>query len=89
MGLKRVCAGHWPGAPKIHVLGELIMRKLLLAACLAMLAVTQVQANNMSKSGKPLTDQQQKMKDCNGEAKSKALKGDERKSFMKECLSGE
>jgi len=32
--------------------------------------------------------QQQKMKDCNAEAKTKALKGDDRKTFMKTCLSG-
>lgn len=31
--------------------------------------------------------QQEKMKSCNAEAKTKALKGDERKAFMKECLS--
>jgi hypothetical protein len=36
---------------------------------------------------KKLTPQQQRMKDCNAEAASKALKGDERKAFMKECLS--
>ena len=64
------------------------MRKLLLAACLSVLAVTQVHANDTSaKTGKPLTDQQQKMKDCSGDAKSKGLKGADRKSFMKECLS--
>lgn len=64
------------------------MRKLLLAACLSALAVTQVYANDTSaKTGKPLTDQQQKMKDCNADAKSKSLKGADRKSFMKECLS--
>ncbi len=33
------------------------------------------------------TAQQQKMTTCNAEAKTKALKGDERKAFMKECLS--
>jgi len=33
------------------------------------------------------TAQQEKMKACNAEAKDKALKGDERKSFMKDCLS--
>lgn len=33
------------------------------------------------------TAQQNKMKTCNAEAKDKALKGDERKSFMKDCLS--
>jgi len=32
--------------------------------------------------------QQEKMKNCNKEAKEKALKGDERKVFMKKCLSG-
>ena len=34
---------------------------------------------------KPLTGQQSKMKTCNAEAKGKT--GDERKAFMKECLS--
>lgn len=33
------------------------------------------------------TAQQTKMKTCNADAKTKALKGDERKAFMKECLS--
>lgn len=33
------------------------------------------------------TPQQEKMKTCNAEAKTKDLKGDERKAFMKECLS--
>jgi hypothetical protein len=32
--------------------------------------------------------QQTKMKTCNAEAGEKALKGDERKAFMKSCLSG-
>ena len=30
--------------------------------------------------------QQEKMKSCNAEAKTNALKGDERKKFMSECL---
>ncbi len=33
------------------------------------------------------TAQQSKMKTCNADAKTKELKGDERKAFMKECLS--
>ena len=33
------------------------------------------------------TDQQNKMGACNAEAKTKELKGDERKKFMSECLS--
>jgi len=31
--------------------------------------------------------QHEKMKTCNAEAKAKSLSGDERKAFMKECLS--
>ena len=30
--------------------------------------------------------QQEKMKSCNADAKTKALKGPERKTFMSECL---
>jgi len=33
------------------------------------------------------TAQQTKMGTCNADAKTKALKGEERKAFMKECLS--
>jgi len=36
---------------------------------------------------KPVTAQQQKMKECNAEAKTKSLKGDERRKFMSSCLS--
>jgi len=32
--------------------------------------------------------QQEKMKTCNADANTKGLKGDERKTFMKTCLSG-
>jgi len=32
--------------------------------------------------------QQERMKTCNADAKTKNLAGDERKAFMKECLSG-
>ena len=35
------------------------------------------------------TAQQERMKSCNVEAKTKTLKGDERKSFMSTCLKGE
>ena len=41
----------------------------------------------MNKAGKPMTAQQQRMKDCNAEAKSKEMKGEPRKAFMKSCLS--
>ncbi|HCX81696.1 MAG: phosphate starvation-inducible protein PsiF [Curvibacter sp. RIFCSPHIGHO2_12_FULL_63_18] len=33
------------------------------------------------------TAQQNKMKTCNADAKTKDIKGDERKKFMSECLS--
>ena len=36
---------------------------------------------------KPATAQQGKMKACSADAKTKSLKGAERKTFMKECLS--
>jgi len=45
-------------------------------------------AQDASKTGKPLTAQQEKMKSCNADAKTKALTGDARKTFMKTCLSG-
>ena len=35
----------------------------------------------------PPTGQQAKMSACSKEAREKTLKGDERKSFMRECLS--
>lgn len=40
-------------------------------------------------ASKSLTPQQQRMKDCNAEAKAKALAGDARKTFMSSCLKGE
>ena len=36
----------------------------------------------------PGTPQRSKMKACNADAKGKALHGDDRRSFMKQCLSG-
>jgi hypothetical protein len=45
-------------------------------------------AQDAAKTTKPLTAQQQKMKDCNADAKTKALAGADRKAFMKTCLSG-
>lgn len=63
------------------------MRKLLLAVCLSMLALSSAYANDISKkTGKPLTDQQQKMRDCSAEAKAKGLHKADRKAYMKECL---
>jgi hypothetical protein len=58
------------------------MRRILLAACLA-LAMPAFAED----AAKPATPQQEKMKQCNVDASAKSLKGDERKAFMKECLS--
>ena len=38
--------------------------------------------------GEKLTAQQEKMKTCNADAKTKGLKGNDRQAFMKTCLSG-
>jgi hypothetical protein len=56
---------------------------LLLAATLAAPSLT------LAAEGKAPTAQQQRMKSCNAEAKAKALKGEERKTFMSGCLKGE
>jgi len=53
------------------------MKKLLAIIALACFAVGPVYAGA----------QQDKMKTCNADAGKKALKGDERKAFMKDCLS--
>lgn len=55
------------------------MKKLIALACLGLMFTAPAFAGA----------QQEKMKSCNMEAKEKALKGDERKSFMKSCLSKE
>ncbi|MCB1959490.1 MAG: phosphate starvation-inducible protein PsiF [Rhodocyclaceae bacterium] len=51
----------------------------LAAASLIALAAPAIAADN---------PQHQRMRDCNASAKEKVLKGDERKAFMKTCLSG-
>ena len=59
------------------------MKKLIGVLALALFAVT-AQAKEEPK--KELTPQQQRMKQCNADAKGKS--GAERKTFMKECLGG-
>ncbi|NTV09598.1 MAG: phosphate starvation-inducible protein PsiF [Zoogloea sp.] len=56
------------------------MNKLILNTIVALCAVATTGAY-------AATAQQEKMKTCNADAKTKALKGDERKAFMKDCLS--
>lgn len=55
------------------------MKKLMTLACLAFACAAAAPAFAGA--------QQDKMKACNATAKEKALKGDERKAFMKTCLS--
>ena len=59
------------------------MKKLISLVALGLvLAVGSAHAADKAPSA-----QQGKMKTCNADAKTKDLKGDERKTFMKECLS--
>jgi len=62
--------------------------RIAVALTLCALAVPAL-AEEQKEAGteKPVTAQQQKMKECNAEAKTKSLKGDERKKFMSSCLS--
>jgi hypothetical protein len=60
----------------------MMIRNVLLAACLALPLVAQA-----AEETKKLTPQQAKMAACNKQASEKNLKGDERKKFMSECLS--
>ena len=64
------------------------MKRTALALVLTLLATGTAfaQAKGDAKDAKP-TPQQQRMKDCNAQAKD--MKGDERKGFMSSCLKGE
>ena len=53
----------------------------------ALLALASVGAHAADTDKKAPTQQQQRMKTCNADAKGK--KGDERKAFMSSCLKGE
>lgn len=59
----------------------------LLAACAILFSGTSYAAEDKPAAEKKPTGQQTKMKECNVQAGEKSLKGDERKAFMKECLS--
>lgn len=63
------------------------MKKLLAAAALVIASQFALAPAAFAEDKAP-TPQQQRMKDCNAEAGKKELKGDERKTFMKSCLSG-
>jgi hypothetical protein len=61
-----------------------VLRTASLAVALA-LGLSPAWANETAVKEK--TPQQNRMAQCNQEAKAKTLKGDERKAFMKQCLS--
>ncbi len=61
------------------------MKKLLTLLALGM-SLTVGIAHAADAAAAPAT-QQNKMKSCNADPKAKELKGDDRKAFMKECLS--
>ena len=69
------------------------MKKVLIFAFMFIFVASAAFAAQATNSGKKAASpaqlaQQEKMKTCNKEAKDKALKGDERETFMKKCLSG-
>ncbi|HEY4900556.1 MAG TPA: PsiF family protein [Terriglobales bacterium] len=64
----------------------MLQRKISLVLALAMLAVP-VMAQETKQPSAAQAAQQQKMTDCNAQAKTKNLAGDERKKFMSSCLS--
>lgn len=55
---------------------------------LALAATTLILATAFSTPTALAGTQQERMTQCNAEAKTKALSGDARKAFMKTCLSG-
>ena len=64
----------------------MIKRLAAVAGAIALAAFVAGPVNAASPA--PATSQQSKMKACNAQASTKALKGDARKGFMSQCLSG-
>jgi hypothetical protein len=64
-----------------------IVTAALLAAPICVSAADSAKATSAGADDKAKTPQQEKMASCNKEAGDKALKGDERKKFMSQCLS--
>ena len=57
------------------------MKKMILSVAVSLFAAS------LAPAALAAGTQQNKMKECNATAGEKELKGDERKAFMKECLS--
>ena len=66
------------------------MKVMLASIAIAFAASSAVAADSTKKPPTPAQQaQQEKKKACNAEAKTKALKGKERKTFMSGCLKAE
>ena len=78
-----------PYAPWENEMKMTVLRTALLAITLCGIAPAYAEGEAPKKepSAKQLA-QRAKMKACNADAKTPALTGDERKAFMKTCLSG-
>ena len=63
-------------------------RKAFMKECLSKKAEVAAEKKAEAAPADKKVAQQEKMKNCNKEAKEKALKGDERKKFMSGCLKG-
>jgi hypothetical protein len=63
-------------------------RKAFMKSCLSEKGATTSSGSAAAAPSTTLNAQQEKMKSCNADAKTKALKGADRKAFMKSCLSG-
>ena len=82
------------------ILEETSMKHLLIALSLATVAghasarparspaASDAASATSVAAAQPGTPQRSKMKICNADAKVKALHGDDRRAFMKQCLSG-
>ena len=63
------------------------MKTMIALVALALATGSAFAADAEKKAPSPAQQaQQDKMKSCNAEAGTKALKGDERKAFMSDCL---
>jgi hypothetical protein len=63
-------------------------RKAFMKSCLSEKGATASSGSAAAAPSATPNSQQAKMKSCNADAKTKGLKGTERKAFMKSCLSG-
>ena len=63
------------------------MKTMIALVVLSFISCGAFAADKEKKAPSPAQQaQQERMKSCNAEAKTKALKGPERKAFMSECL---